>query len=64
MLIVSAGDIPMWAFKHSEPQPAKVRVHDFWLCEMSLKNWRDEMENKQKASTINRKLAALSAFYA
>jgi integrase/recombinase XerC len=34
------------------------------LIDDDIKNWRDEMENKQKASTINRKLAALSAFYA
>ena len=31
------------------------------LIDDDVKNWRDEMEDKQKASTINRKLAALSA---
>ena len=34
------------------------------LIDDDVKNWRDEMEDKQKASTINRKLAALSVFYA
>jgi len=29
-----------------------------------IKNWRNETENKQKASTVNRKLAALSSFFA
>jgi integrase/recombinase XerC len=29
-----------------------------------IKGWRDEAEKKQKASTVNRKLAALSTFFA
>jgi site-specific recombinase XerD len=32
------------------------------LLDDDVKNWRDEMGNKQKAFTINRKLAALSSF--
>ncbi len=29
-----------------------------------IKRWRDELEKKQKASTVNRNLAALSTFFA